>query len=633
MAAKLCKSTNGNHVWIYTGTKVLCSTCPGKKEDKVYACTNPGCKAKTTKPYQHQHRDGHGTISKIVNTNVRAPDPKKIFPYLFPGVPDLIADQDALLREQDFYVPVHDSSWTSRHLVNRSYAKALDTMAIMELPKPPIDMDRSILLVGGDNSRAPYGFMNAISIRMSTHFGYTGKFEWFYNSEFETIPHHQIQGFEDRVVFKDFAKLPVRLRVTHGWWNKVTALVYGSAASSIMLDADAYLITEVEPLFEFIEKRKGFSFWGKGPAPARGWINSWLKGTHGTCPLNGGHLLFHRETSWRLLLMAMFVCQHKALFCPESGNPQQTDHLYGDEDSYHTALAALAKNKTGQIWTKLGMIQNRNPKGMLCLECKFSEKPAVLHRVVGKPWPTGHVFESSFAGERELNSAWLQTRLGLPAFWQTRSETDNWIALEVIGNDEYKMPKFTPEDVVVDVGSHLGSAIYKAAQNGAKHIYGFEPNPENYALCVANTRDLTSNVKNEAVWCGECPFTQLAPHAPEPHNMAAHRLSTSGGIECKIVDFDEFLEREIFPRRVAFLKLDCEKAEEPILLRSKHLDKIDYIAGELHGGNMQEWERLTKAITERLSSFGFVLEFILTVPHAGQGTFYARRENSQVSTE
>ncbi|MBX6313431.1 MAG: FkbM family methyltransferase [Isosphaeraceae bacterium] len=158
-----------------------------------------------------------------------------------------------------------------------------------------------------------------------------------------------------------------------------------------------------------------------------------------------------------------------------------------------------------------------------------------------------------------------------------------------VAHDEYRLPeRFGPEDIVVDVGVHIGSFCYVALQRGAGRVYGFEAEPSNYECARRNLEAFGDRIHltNRAVWRSDQPGGRV------PFSYCDDRANTGGGSvlwesdgpSIEAVPFDDVLE-EITDggrRRIRMLKIDCEGSEFPILLTARRLDLIDYIAGEFH---------------------------------------------------
>ena len=152
---------------------------------------------------------------------------------------------------------------------------------------------------------------------------------------------------------------------------------------------------------------------------------------------------------------------------------------------------------------------------------------------------------------------------------------------------------YTPEgfdvgedDVVVDVGAHIGVFSVFAAKKARKgRVYAFEPLPENFRLLKENIkRNNASNIvaANTALSSkkGERKFYV------DPENSGGHSFypaEKSKEITVRTDTLENFLADNKVTR-IDFLKMDCEGAEYDILfsLPRKALGKIGKISMEYH---------------------------------------------------
>lgn len=170
----------------------------------------------------------------------------------------------------------------------------------------------------------------------------------------------------------------------------------------------------------------------------------------------------------------------------------------------------------------------------------------------------------------------------------------------VVGHNEYQLPdRFTPSDVVIDVGAHIGSFAYAAVQRGCRQICCFEPDRDNCRNAEAHLRPYIEagwvRLSRKAVWRSDANDDQLRfdGYQPFPKSFAGMEgiLNTGNGSvlwgtgdEVAKIALDDVIDEitEGGARRVRLLKLDCEGAEWPIVLTSRRLHLVDEIAGEFH---------------------------------------------------
>lgn len=176
----------------------------------------------------------------------------------------------------------------------------------------------------------------------------------------------------------------------------------------------------------------------------------------------------------------------------------------------------------------------------------------------------------------------------LPPFPLRPATNDDVIYNAVVTQNEYRVPAALPPGaVVVDIGVHVGSFSYLALSRGAADVFGFEPEPGNYARAQQNLAPFGTRVHltNRAVWRSDRRGERL------PFFASADQANSGGGTVIwetdsplvETVAFDEVVDAITSGgRRIQLLKIDCEGAEFPILLTSSRLDRIERIVGEYH---------------------------------------------------
>jgi FkbM family methyltransferase len=191
---------------------------------------------------------------------------------------------------------------------------------------------------------------------------------------------------------------------------------------------------------------------------------------------------------------------------------------------------------------------------------------------------------------RRLRVAWHK-----PRHWQLRPGTfDGRIYREVMLDNEYDLPpRFGPEDVILDVGGHIGTFAHAVLQRGAALVCCCEPEADNFRLLGHNLAPYGARVRLHrcAVWRSDVRVTSLWLHNPlRADNTGGSQVTGApGGQSVPAVAFDD-LVRSLTAggRRIRLLKMDCEGAEWPILLTARTLDRIDAICGEYHLADFPE---------------------------------------------
>jgi FkbM family methyltransferase len=214
-------------------------------------------------------------------------------------------------------------------------------------------------------------------------------------------------------------------------------------------------------------------------------------------------------------------------------------------------------------------------------------------------------------------------------------------------HNEYRLPDvLLPDDIIIDIGAHIGSFSYAALQRGSNYVYGFEAERSNYECALHNLRFFNDRAKiaHKAVWRSDQVVERLrfAGSADSANTSGGGVLwSGAAGTPIEAISLDDIL-RDITDngrKRVRLLKIDCEGAEFPILLTSNMLSVIDSIYGEFHeaGGHYDQgtipdhaqvpgFERFTIVeLGDTLDQAGFNVSFTRH-PGSHMGLFFAQRE-------
>jgi 16S rRNA A1518/A1519 N6-dimethyltransferase RsmA/KsgA/DIM1 with predicted DNA glycosylase/AP lyase activity len=99
--------------------------------------------------------------------------------------------------------------------------------------------------------------------------------------------------------------------------------------------------------------------------------------------------------------------------------------------------------------------------------------------------------------------------------WTFRPGTvDRMIYNGVVGHNEYQLPaRFTPSDVVIDVGAHIGSFAHAVVQRGCRQVRCFEPDDDNCRSAAAHLRNYIDagwvRLSRTAVWRSDANDDQL----------------------------------------------------------------------------------------------------------------------------
>lgn len=209
---------------------------------------------------------------------------------------------------------------------------------------------------------------------------------------------------------------------------------------------------------------------------------------------------------------------------------------------------------------------------------------------------------------------------------------------EVYTDNEYGVPELTNEDVVIDIGSHIGSFAKRCLDNGAGKVVCFEPSTRNIELLRLNLSEHNNvEIFEKAVWCKSglnISFDTQRVINPD-NNSLGTAFTKSGNIRVETISLDDVLQKY---DKIKLLKIDAEGAEYPILYCSSMLDKVQEIVGEVHDINIENSLDSPLSYTKEcnrtdlllhLKSFGFDIEVQPTQwPHTA--LFRAKKNNKDI---
>jgi FkbM family methyltransferase len=177
-----------------------------------------------------------------------------------------------------------------------------------------------------------------------------------------------------------------------------------------------------------------------------------------------------------------------------------------------------------------------------------------------------------------------------------REGFDDCIVMSVIGDDEYEVldRRFAPDDVIIDVGAHIGAFTYACHRNGSRRLHAFEPEPVNFERLRRNLRGLEgTHLSPSAMFRSDgVPANPTLLHSGRDTTDTGNGNVLFGGktfwvdtqevwanessLPVAAVPLDDVLSRF---ETVTLLKLACKGSEFPILLTSRELRRVKEIVG------------------------------------------------------
>jgi FkbM family methyltransferase len=233
----------------------------------------------------------------------------------------------------------------------------------------------------------------------------------------------------------------------------------------------------------------------------------------------------------------------------------------------------------------------------------------------------------------------LTTALRKPRHWLLRPNTiDARVFREVVVGNEYRLPRhFRAQDVILDIGGHIGSFAYACCSRGAGAVYCCEANPSNVEVLRQNLAPYADRVsiRHTAVWRSDQPAKTLYfEHLGRLDNTGSGRVTEATTDQSvAALPFDDLVmdASNGGRRRIRLAKLDCEGAEWPILLTSRLLQRIDALCGEYHLGEFPAPDALidlpqpTPALLSKfLEERGFAVETCPCPKEPRLGLFFAQ---------
>lgn len=167
--------------------------------------------------------------------------------------------------------------------------------------------------------------------------------------------------------------------------------------------------------------------------------------------------------------------------------------------------------------------------------------------------------------------------------------SDAFILHEVFQHNEYEhdLPTDAPS-TIFDVGANIGLVtVYLSAKYPQAHIHCFEPDPENYAQLIENTRDLPR------VTCYQVAIGDVSGTIAFYQNGTFHMRNSvlpsvdATRIEVPSITLTESLSLAGVPN-IDLLKVDVEGGEVGIFTSEAPYERIKSIIGELHPYNIQD---------------------------------------------
>ena len=160
---------------------------------------------------------------------------------------------------------------------------------------------------------------------------------------------------------------------------------------------------------------------------------------------------------------------------------------------------------------------------------------------------------------------------------------DALVIHEIFERQIYKSLEINSNDIVLDLGAHVGAFAVWACEQGAKKVVSVEPYPINYRLLVKNAKNFPIETIHAAVVGDGCKTTTLFVQGHSQSNTIVEARRPHGRdhrIEVPTISFDALL-REYRPTK---MKMDIEGGEYAIFLPDppRAFRSVRRVIAELH---------------------------------------------------
>ena len=224
---------------------------------------------------------------------------------------------------------------------------------------------------------------------------------------------------------------------------------------------------------------------------------------------------------------------------------------------------------------------------------------------------------------------WLQFLDSLS--FTTLNPLNDQVYLEVYTQNEYQIDNLFPEDIVIDLGSHIGTFSKLCYDKGSRNIFCYEADLNNFNICSRNLYPYNIKVFNTAVWRSDKESQILrVGNSPIDNRSSMRTILENGDQPITTTKLDDILSQF---NTVKLLKIDIEGSEYPVLYTSTQLNKVQEIVGEYHEFldtkdiSINGYKQNKKGLYDFLTNQGFKItlfqEHVSYVPGYKTGTFKA----------
>lgn len=177
---------------------------------------------------------------------------------------------------------------------------------------------------------------------------------------------------------------------------------------------------------------------------------------------------------------------------------------------------------------------------------------------------------------------------------------DRTIWEDVADRNEYLLPRpFSADEVILDIGAHIGSFSYACLDRGVGKVIACEPCPDNFRILCHNLHGACKATDRfipiyGAAWRNET-FGSTVPMDTRSRGANTggagvlgrkeYQQPSEGVFPVAAIPFDALVDIALScsaSSQIRLVKLDCEGSEWPILFTSMRFHRIVAFCGEYH---------------------------------------------------